>query len=270
MGKWGLGGRAIMLNGPEDHVTYDPQEYNRVRVWYGKSDFVGGGLRVSVDGEDQGVTLDSNGGDSSSDGHYWNSPDLGPGSHVVEITAASDFVGILDGVEFFNGEDQAGVRVYNAGHYGYTSSRFLTPDMNMHWQHVAALDPDLTIVHLGTNDLYAGTSPADFLAEIDAIIAKIPARSSVLVVGGYLRGDYGLNDVKKHAWAHMQTGLLARATGRVGYLDLAPRWPQLVPDGSTNGDLMSDLVHPSDAGMDEIARILASALTEPGEQPPAP
>lgn len=258
MGGWGLGGRALQLHDPAHHATYAAQACDRVRVWYGKTDTLGGGLKVLIDGVDQGITLSSQ-GVSNSDGHFWDSPALEPGDHVVKIVASSGFIGILDGVEYFNGDSPlTGLRVYNGGHFGYQTSDFLTPNMAMHWQHLAAIDPDLTVIFLGANDLYAGTSVSAFLTNMEAILTKTDG--SVLLIGGYLRGEYGDDVAKQGIWQQMQAGLKARAVGRVAYLDIAPHWPSLKPDGSTDEGLMSDRVHPSNLGMERIAEILAAAL----------
>lgn len=259
MGGWGLGGRTAGLYNPEHHVTYAPQVCTKVRVWYGKANVLGGGLKVSIDGVDQGVTLSSFVPASSpnSDGYYWDSPELSSEPHTVKITAASTFVGFLNGVEFMS-ESRAPI-VYNAAHYGYQTSSFLTGNMKMHWESVAALGADLGICLLGANDLWDGVTAAQFLAQLQANIDRVPANTPVLILGCFLRDDLpGDETQKKLVWEEMRAGMRALAVGRVAFLDLAPHWPD--HDSEEWDELMSDSVHPKDAGMKRIAQAVAAAI----------
>lgn len=258
----GLGGRSVIIGATDDHVTYAPQPCTKVRVYYGKTAAASGGMRVLIDGVDQGVTLSSVTAGANTGGHVWESPDLAPGTHAVKVVPYnSPFVGIVEGVEFINGDEAAGVRVYNGAHSGGGVDLYNSPGMAMHWQSVSAVDADVAIIMLGANDVASETA-ADFLAGMDAIIAKVAAPIPVLLVGCYLRGDYN-TEAGRAKWAQMQAGLRARATGRVAYLDLAPHWPELQADGSTSGGLMFDTppIHPNDAGMDKIATVLTAGLS---------
>lgn len=252
MGGWGLGGRALVLSEAGHHWTSAPTLCTKVRVRYGRTDTLGAGLKVEIDGVDQGVTLSSQ-ATPSTDGHVWESPELPAGNHIVKITpAAVGFAGILNGVEFATAT--AAPVVFNAGHYGYKSADFLTTNMNMHWQSVTAVGADLAVVFIGANDILDGVAPATFVNRVSQMIAKIPASVPVLLLGGYLRTDLG-GDPATHAttWAEYQAGLKGLATGRVAYLDLAPHW-------GTGAGLLSDGVHPNDAGMEKIADVVSAGV----------
>lgn len=262
MWLYALGGRAIYLSTSADHVTYNPQPCTRVKVYYGKTTVAGGGLRVLIDGVDQGMTLLSQ-GTQTSGGHVWTSPPLSAGNHTVKIIPSNTpFVGVLEGVEFLQGDENSGVRVYNAGHYGGSAHQFASDQMLPSWQSVVAVEPDLVMIALGGNDLLT-SNPTTFLTSIDTMISRVPANVPVLLLGYYLLGMYGADPAKIAAWRQMQEGLEQRAVGRVAYLDIAPHWPKLLPDGSTNGGLMFEATnasHPNTAGMKKIADILAAAL----------
>lgn len=261
MWSHGLGGRALYLGEEGHHVTYTTQPCTSVQVHYGKTSLAGGGLLVEIDGVDQGVTLVCS-GEVNSGGHIWTSPQLSSGSHVVKVTPFNPpFVGIVEGVTFANGDESSGVRVYNAGHSGGSVAAFTQSSMDLHWESVAAVDPDLVVIALGANDV-ASATPAEFIAGIDTMVSKVPSGVPVLLVGMYLRGDYA-TESGSTKWSEMQDGLREMATGRVAYIDLAPHWPELVADGSTSDGLMFDTppIHPSDAGMDKIATVITAGLS---------
>lgn len=260
MWEHGLGGRAMMLGNAAHHVTYDHQPCTRVKVYYGKTSIAGGGLKVEIDGVDQGVTLSSS-GSVNSGGHVWESPELTPGMHEVKIIPFNPpYVGIVEGVEFINQDEDFGFRVYNGGHSGGGVTAYNTSVMGLHWESVNAMGLDLAIVNLGANDIASQTVPA-FLSGIDTILGKINPDTPVLLVGNYLRGDYN-TEAGLEKWAEMMEGLRARAVGRVAFLDIGPHWPTLVPDGSTSAGLMWDTppIHPNTAGMTRMAEILLAEL----------
>lgn len=262
--RYGLGGRAVFLTAPGDHATYASQQTTQVRVRYSKIDVAAGGLKVFID-DVETVTLSSNPGvgGQPSGGHVWTSGPLTPGPHTVRVEpSVPGWVGVLEGVDFIDGDEAAGVRVYNAGHYGGQASDFVGPMMGPSWQSVAAAQPDLVIIMLGANDI-TFSSVSAFLASIDQMISKVPAGVPVMLMGCYLIGQYGDDPAMIAKWQQMQTGLRAKATGRVAYLDLAPHWPKLLPDGSTNSGLMfesTNASHPNGAGHALIAQVVTAAL----------
>lgn len=261
MWQHGLGGRAVIIGAVGDHVTFSAQPCTRVRVYYGKTSVASAGMRVLIDGVDQGVILSSVGA-TNSGGHMWESAPLPQGNHVVKIVPYnSPFVGIVEGAEFINADEQAGFRVYNGGHSGGGVGLFNIENMDMHWQSVDALNLDLNVISLGANDIASETVDS-FLNGIDEILSKINNDAPVLLLGGYLRGDYN-TEAGRAKWAEMQAGLRQRATGRVAYFDLAPHWPELVADGSTSDGMMFDTppIHPNNEGMRVFAETITSVLT---------
>lgn len=253
---WGLGGHSIMMSDPAHHLTYTNVVCDKIRVWYGKTDFLGGGIQVLIDGVDQSAGI-SSGNTVNADGFYWDSPALTPGPHTIVIKASSAFIGIVDGVEFFNGDSTKGIRVYNGAHFGWTASSFLTTAIAMHWQQAVAMSPALHVIYLGTNDLIdSGTTPEQFSSRIDSIIAKIPD-IPVLLVGGFLRYD-ALGQAAK--WNSMKALLKAKATGRVAYVDLQLYWPDLTGN-QYGGGLLTDGVHLGDPGAETVAQLMSSILS---------
>lgn len=268
---WGLGGRAVLMPGGAT-LTYPAQQSTRVRVWYGRSGLFGGQGRVAIDGEDvtgQGtLSTGEQGGDSinSADsenvsGLWWTSPELQPGEHVVEVgSTAPDAFFVHTGVEFFDGDEESGIHVVDASHSGVTAGHFATDHAQRgHWNEVAALDPDLILVNVGTNPEVDYASSLATLVE-HALAAAPKAR--VLLVDGYEPGTWTSEE-----WAEIRKTRqeVARAhPDRVAVFDLAAHWPLLAKDGSTSDGLMLEEthpVHPSVEGHARMAKIFAQLLS---------
>lgn len=266
MNKYGLGGRASRTGTvATDNVTYDAQVCDRIRVWYSKA-WLSSGLKIFIDDVDQGVTPNANAGSSAEEqgGLSWTSPVLTRGPHVVRITAANpDWPGYLEGVEFFDGDLGHGISVYNAGHFGYKTSDFLTAPMERHWDSVRALNPALGIIALGTNDLItAGMTGTVFANNLSAMIAKFPETSSILIVMPPQRGS-NQTPADTTLWNSMKASARGLATGRVSFLDMQDWWPTLTSDVASGQGLMFDTVHPNTAGMDTYAEVIAEQINSP-------
>lgn len=273
---WGLGGRALAMPAGAS-VTYPELPATRVRVWYGRTNVLGGEARVLVDGVDvteegelsggqrSGAVLSSL-GPSDASALHWTSPELDDaGPHVV--TVESTRVGlsfIHTGVEFLDGDEESGVRVVDASHSGATAGDFTsTKAVVGHWREVAAREPDLVVVNVGTNPESDYRSSLERL--VDNALAAAPG-ARVLLVDGYEPGSW-----TTEAWQEVREARAAVAeerSDRVKVFDLAAHWPVLAKDGSTNDGLMVEEtrpVHLSAAGNARMAEVFADLLTPPEE-----
>lgn len=264
MGGWGLGGRSASVSAAGSSVTYDPRVCDRIRVWYGKTSLYGGNFDVKIDGVTV-TSLNSNGGAANSDGAFWDSGVLTRGPHTVSFSSPNGWIGIIDGVEFFDGDYGTGVQVYNAGHHGYTTDSFnmtTNPNIAMHWQHLSAIAPQLVVIMLGSNDLLGQQTVAQFAANLEAMIGYISPTASVLIVMPPTRGD-GRTAELNIRWAEMRVAAAALATGRVSFLDLEHWWPSIGAASSTWAGLMFDLIHLNTAGYELLAEIVADHICAP-------
>lgn len=251
MGWLGMGGRTAVVTQAGDSIEYAPQVCDRIRVHWGKGDFVAGNLRIMVDGAAVGTVLSA--ATPASDGWVIDYP-LTRGSHVVRFEAVNPgWQAFPEGVTFYDGDSAAPIHVYNAAHYGLDIAGFATANMTAgHWAAVAAVAPTVTIINLGTNDRFGNA--AQSLTALDQVISK--TTGPVLLLVPWRPGDITTPGQLSN-WQTLTDGIRARATGRVAVWDLAAAWD------TSSQTLMLDLLHPSPTGHQRIAELLETALTTP-------
>lgn len=271
--KWGLGGRALFMP-PASTLTYPRLPARRIRVWYGAVEALGGQGRVLVDGVD--VTAEGTLSDGSPSGAtissvaaapaaglWWESADLGEGDHLVQVASAGPQGALVHtGVEFLDPDADSGVHVYDGSHSGAGTQHYASAEMALgHWREVAALDPQLILVNLGSNpDL-------DYRRNLEVVVERAleaAPRAAVVLVDGYEPGNW-----ESAGWQGVRVAraeVAALHPDRVAVFDLAAQWPVLAKDGSTNEGLMIEEMlplHPSLAGNERMAEIFADLLTPP-------
>ena len=261
----GLGVKRYRVNntGPA-FVQWDAQNCDAVRVHWAKTNFLAGSGTISIDGVDQ-VTLNSSDANTI-DGQVWDSGPLTPGSHVVKVRGASGFGFPITACEFFNADQNSGLRVYDGAHYGSQTATFLTASADTgHWLVVARIQPQVCVVNLGTNEV--SESVDTYRANIAAVAAKIQTASPgcvVVLVKGYRAGA-----TSQIVWDSFHAALdsVAATTDGVTTFDLAAQWPPLTPDGLNNGGLMYEGVnpiHPNTAGHQRYADLMTELLCPTG------
>ena len=270
-GPWGLGGRALVMPGGAT-LAYPAQEATSVRVWYGRSAFVGGHGKVFVDGVDvtangtlrdgtrSGTTIPVAGEENGS-GLWWHSDQLVPGPHVVEVrSVAPGAVFVHTGLEFFDGDEDSGIHVYDGAHSGATTEHFAQEDTGVgHWADVEAIEPHLVVVNLGTNP------DAEHLENLHILVERAlraAPRAQVLLVDGYRAGTWSKDD-----WERVRSEkheVAAAHPDRVAVFDLARRWPEVAEEGVDDQGLMLEgeptPLHPSVEGHRRMAEIYADLL----------
>lgn len=271
---WGWGGKALLLpgnTGNEGSRTWPSLTCTKIRVWYGKTDFLAGSFKVFVDAVDvtaagtlwpgggaSGATVSCVNGTKTS-GFYWESATLSAGSHVVKVQGSTNGAfGVIEGVEFFNGDHNNGVRVLDGAHSGARAMDYNQSSMAPAWQSVGLLAPQLVIINLGTNDVNSITA-TQFQSDLQALVNKI--RSTVPNVLIMLVKGWRPGSTSQVVWDEFNAAkeAVATLTDNVFTFDLAAQWPVLLTDGSNNQGLMVETtnpVHPNTAGHQRYADIL--------------
>ena len=264
---WGPGGKALGIPGTSTGtVTFPAFTITSFRVWYGKTNFLGGTGRARVDTVNQTPTMNGSAG-AKSDGHYQDYA-VTAGAHVVDIqNTATSSQFFLDGVQFFNGDEDRGVHIIDGTHSGMNSTHLIQSSMDPMWAgFFQAMKPRLFVIALGSND-YNSRTAAEYLANIDTLLGKIETAMGALPYSVALMQPYHPGNAwNSQVWADMMTGLAARATGNVASIDIQQAWPNLIPDGSTNSSLMyesTSAVHPNAAGHARYAELMTDALSLP-------
>ncbi|MGY2067615.1 cutinase family protein [Blastococcus sp. SYSU DS0619] len=215
-----------------------------------------GTITVSVDGA-PGTPVPTAGGDyTPSDGGSWTSPPLSRGTHTVTLTNTSGRTVLVEGISVYDGDESAGVRLWEAGHSGWQAEDYANrPTAAQHGQAVASAAPHLVVVALGYNDVVAGFTAAQFRDYLTATVAHLRGPDvgpdpSVLIVGYPRR-----TDVPAAAWdAYLQAMAGVAADQGYAFADLST-----LPDFG----MSADGVHPTAVGHTQIAealdRVLAAA-----------
>jgi hypothetical protein len=165
-----LGEKSIFLNNGAS-VTFTTQICDRIRVIYDGRYWYPGSANVEIDGIVYTSIVNGGGAMSEAnpdeDGRTWVSPVLQRGFHRVRIVHTGGFGPFsFGGVEFFDGDYDKGVHVYDAAHYGATTTNYTATSANTGmWEVVEkVVKPQLTMIALGTNDIISDLEDETFWA----------------------------------------------------------------------------------------------------------
>lgn len=189
--------------------------------------------------------------------------DLGAsGPHTLTVAWSSGGMAYIDGVVVYDGDEAAGIRMFEAGRWGYatTSIRTRADQRNATGfyfdERIATVAPALVIIAAGVNDMSTGVDPAVTKANLQAIISHlntITPAPSICLLGYYQRqGTFA------YPWSAYQDAYRAieASNSRVTFYDHSLRLPSYLADP----ELMADGVHPTDAGHAYLAECLAGFL----------
>lgn len=264
---------ATLVGGPGTDVTFG-LGWRCATIQSGKSitwDVVGtsadihyargansGVFAVSVDGGPPTIHATSN-PTTTDDGVL--RVDLGPsGPHSLTVAWSSGGTVYVDGIVVYDGDESAGIRMHEAGHFGYTTTGIRQRmDHNVYFdQRLATVAPALVIVAAGINDMSNSINPATTQANLEAMVDHlntVTPHPSICLVGYYQRSgsfDYPWSDYQDVYRA------VEAANDRVTFYDHSLRLPTY--DTDPDLALMADGVHPADAGHAYLAACLADFL----------
>ena len=181
------------------------------------------------------------------------------GTNTIHIHATGD-AGFVAGVIAYTSSVKT-IQVLNGGWSGATAADFAASGnfydpLNV----LGALAPDLTIIMLGANDAYYGTSEASFKASLGAIVDKAKLSGSVLLVSShYIDPAYWTTTTAQTA---VMTWISDVATSKgVRYLRLADRanWGTAAAAAAA-GYISNDNIHLSATGYADLAAAIAGVL----------
>lgn len=191
----------------------------------------------------------------------WTSPALTSGEHTVVITGTGAGTSFCGGV-FFDGDETAGVSVWDASHSGATMKLYAETYTN--WvEHLQFVAPKLLVMGCLTNDCRSsssGYSSAQYKTYAQSIItqarAKVPTLP-VLFIPPYRPID---TEATIEPWSNYIAKLheLAAENPHCAVYDMSLRIPNLTVD--TYG-FRADSVHPSSVGMAYMSALATAALT---------
>lgn len=108
--------------------------------------------------------------------------------------------------------------------------------------------PDLWVVALGTNDVGQYSTPEEYAAQIEEVLALIPPGAPLIWIDVYL----SVREEHSELFDQVLTDVLtARGNATIG------SWSKIA---ATDGMLSGDGVHPSDEGTDEFVTVVTSRI----------
>ncbi len=252
-GYGGIADKAMTTTINGDNATF---EFNGtgITIVYTKHMFAGT-FTYSVDGSAP-VTVNANNATMVA-GVTLDITGLSQGDHSVVLTNTSSDKLILTGAIPIKGS--SGVIVNQCALNGSkTAEHALSASLDCS---INALQPDLTIISLTTNDFGDQTPIDTFKANLQAIITRAKQF-----------GDVALTSVGMSAASlaipqseYFQAVRDLARINDVAFLDLASRWGGNATYASATLGLMTDGVHPNDFGHRDIASFIISAITQVGE-----
>lgn len=170
--------------------------------------------------------------------------------HKLQTLGSFDFVGSMNGM-VYGGKEKNCDNDHEA-HSGWKADQVL----RVIKQSSAKFDPDIVIIHLGTNDLIAGNSVGSTAYEISQIIYELREDNPLLVVfvAGVIPNYQGNN--------HTPTMELNRRISNMTGSISTKKSPVIFVDHFTGFDEsdMADRLHPNESGAEKIARTWMEAI----------
>ena len=256
---YGLGLRALLLaTGTAATITFTGTGFDL--FWAGGPNT--GVISYTVDGGT--ATSITTTKTTIKDGYTTSVRGLARGSHTVTVAYVSGGTSVFDGIMIYDGDEAAGVHVWDSGHSGAYSSQFAS---GAWFDSITPTKPDLVTIELGLNDYQQSgvqsATPAQLAANITAIITAIRARgfSPTFVILSTWRRPFtsGANDWP--AYVAAMEGL-ATTDALVTYIDLAQVINPGDP-GTSQGLLQSDEIHPTAFGGTIIASTIYNCIAPP-------
>lgn len=218
-----------------------------------------GPFTIKIDGATLATITPDTTGAARSDG-VWTSSVLTRASHTLLITATTATPAIIDGAYVIDGDNTAGIRVYDDGMGGAALSDFQTSGTTR----FAQLAPGLIVLIPGATEFGANTPVATFKANLAALIAQRKAAltlpASFLIVGTFKRPDVTGRD-----WAPYLTAMQELAAAdptNIGYVDLSTQFPTDSTTGDPYNLLTDGDIHLTDRGHALLGDLLAGVLLD--------
>lgn len=264
---FGLGGRAYKLTGAGQQVTFALNGTSADIVWVGGPTTTS--FQWAVDG---GAATTVNTVKGAIADFFTTRVALGAaGAHSLVVSWQSGAGVYIDGVIEYNGDENAGIRLYEAGHYGWTSvdyeTNLDTPGANGNplATQIAAVQPHLVVIGLSTNDYLHFLSSAGLSTNLLALIATIRANStvapSIVLAPPYLTNyqTFGGHVAPLEPWTNY-TAVMNTITDNDAGVTICNNSLRMPPVAGDVLQLYNDNFHPKDKGHAFLADNLSGFL----------
>jgi lysophospholipase L1-like esterase len=260
---YGLGRRSVTLASISDTITWPAITCTAADLIYNNQTT---GTKLSGKFNSDTVTSTTSGSRGGST-ELRVTPVGGRGSNTLQaayVTGSSASVNI-EGAMFYDGDESAGIRLWDGSHFGFTVSSFTALEnwlSTIQWA-ITSANLKAVIYGLGTNDCISISSAAfatNLLALINATKGKSPAvTTSHIIVMQPSRTTTGTPLIEPWANYVAAARALAVADPTLAFVDLSQRLPGA--DADQIGLHNADLIHLNDRGYRMEAMALAEAIS---------
>jgi lysophospholipase L1-like esterase len=220
-----------------------------------------GTISYTIDGG-SAVTFNTAGGTANNQGGQVTRINLGTsGAHTLVVSYSSGGTCYIEGVVEYDGDENKGIRVHDAGHHGWKSSDWANRNGFDYWmQSIKTLAPDLLIYTVGVNDVTAGVTADQWLTNTQNILGYVRgvgSDPSVLVVPMFQRSE-----TTPSVWANYVKNAytLAASDPKIAICDISVRMPAVGLTGNGSLGLYADTVHPNDKGHSMMADLVMGTI----------
>lgn len=197
------------------------------------------------------------------------------GFHTIKFDATVSGT-IFEGLTVYDGDESAGIRMWEACHYGWTTKQYSDNLINSAagiptgWSNSALgaqlsrIQPSVVIINLGTNDYGQGSAVSTYISYMNRIIAEVKANCTIkpwiIIEEPHNIGTAATPNEPLANWVAGRQALVA-ADPDLDYLDLSQRIPSMA--GATDPlGLTVDFIHYSDKGHRLVGGYSAFRLTD--------
>ncbi len=256
---------------PNDHATLITRACTVTYSLVGDSADImwikGGGFGTFSWSVDGGSTTNvSTSGTPTTDGQVTHVSLGTAGAHTLAIAWVSGSV-YLDGVVEYNGDYSSGIQVHCGGAYGSSTGSWEGSITSLQYPAaVAALNPGLVIIMLGTNDANTGfnESAAAYQSNMNAVISLVRGAFTtpppILLVSAYYCTGLGTSLATWQSFI-AATAAIAAGDPMIDFLDLSTMRMPANNSGNTWGLYAGDSVHPGNKGHALIADYVTQFLS---------
>ena len=184
------------------------------------------------------------------------------GPHTVKISYASGGAPYIEGIIVYDGDENKGIHLLEAGHSGWESTEFNAGSFATNFTtRIKTHAPQLIVIALGENDYLHAKSSATYKANLISIISKIRAaytgtKPSFALMLSFKANALGLNSEPWENYinaarevAEQDTGGLYGRSG-VAFFDITYQMPDILGDTTAT---YGDNYHPNNKGHNDLA-----------------
>lgn len=185
---------------------------------------------------------------------------LSHASHTIVVTGPASSSVIFEGIDVFDQDETAGIRVLDNSRTGTASASYTGGQLTNLVATFAVTQPQLILIEIGVNDWSQGVAVPTFTANVKAMIASLRAQYSASTLPSIVLAATHQCTSPATTFAPFVNALyaIAAADGSIGVIDMWERMGGFPNDQATT--LLADGTHCNDQGQQYWADAIYQAI----------